>query len=342
MAAAKSGRASTRPTRGKKEVEEQFGIVKASVATQERVDPKTANAQRERETAQRQAVGDISAEKVTQKLASMGLELTRLLSSVQERIVDQIGEMNTVAQVVLLEKEELERLHNIDVAKTAIDLLIAEHDEKRVALDAEIAEQRAKWAKDQQTRDLQWKEAAGAAEQARLRERDDYEYKKANERKKAEDDFVEKQRVADRAVADKIEVLEKNWSTREKAIKDQEVDIATVRAQVTAFPEQLKSEVAREVKIVTNVLTRDHAHATTLLQKEAEADKRVSTSEMAALKKENEQLAASNANLQAQLREMQKQIEAIAGKALDSASGRQSLERVQETIATTARNDNKR
>ena len=78
-----------------------------------------------------------------------------------------------------------------------------------------------------------------AAHSARAEE---YEYRKALERKKAQDKYEEETKLLARANKEKQEALEKSWREREAALKASEEEIQRLRNESTEFPVRLRQE----------------------------------------------------------------------------------------------------
>src|SRR5438046_4767035 len=198
---------------------------------------------RARETEIRESVQGISVDGVVQKLSSIGLEISKSLAELSEKLVQEVDQLATVREAVALETKELERLHKIDVAATALDQLIQDYRTQQSHLEAEIAAQRAAWEKEEQDRDQAEKESEDSLKKQRQREMEEYEYKKALERKKAQDKYDEEMRLLEKKNKEKQEALEKSWQQRETAIKEKEEEWARLKKEVDEFPNRLKGEI---------------------------------------------------------------------------------------------------
>jgi colicin import membrane protein len=328
-----------RPRKSRAQAEEEFSALEQEVNEQEPVDPTAAEHERRRRDELLQSVEAITVEAVTQRIAGLSVEVTRALGQVAEQLVGQVHELERLREAVALEREEMGRLHQIDVAATAVKVLVADHAAKREQLQSEQEAERARWAQEEKAREQQRKEQEDSLRKAREREGEEYEYKKALERKKAQDKFDEQLQKLEKQNRERQEALEKGWQQREEALKERETELADLRAQVEGFPARLAREVESSVAASVENLKREHETRVQLLTKDFESNGRVSALHVKALE---EQLAKQNAqvaDLQQQLQQAKQQVQEIAIKALDSAAGAKTLEEVRQIAREQAKRE---
>ena len=121
---------------------------------------------------------------------------------------------------------------------------------------------------------------------------------------------------------------------REEALKLREKELEDLRKQVADFPAALKKETDTAAAIAGNRVKSDWEMKFTLAQKDAETAQRVASMEIASLKETNAKQAQAILTLQTELNEAKRQVQAIAEKALESASGARALAEVQGVIAS--------
>jgi colicin import membrane protein len=92
----------------------------------------------------------------------------------------------------------LERLHQIEVAASALDQMVQDYARQKSELEEEIAGQREAWEEETRTAERDRKEQDESLRKQRQREIEDYEYKKALERKKAQDKYDEDLRLVEK------------------------------------------------------------------------------------------------------------------------------------------------
>jgi colicin import membrane protein len=140
MAKAGSG---TRPHRSKADVQQEFLKIRDEVAaTREARNTKTEEAAKAREGEVRQAVEGVSIEGVAQSIAGLSVQISKALADVSEHLIGEVQRLAAIREAVTLEREELQRLHKIDIATTAVDQLVQEYASKKQALEAEMSRRR--------------------------------------------------------------------------------------------------------------------------------------------------------------------------------------------------------
>jgi hypothetical protein len=227
-----SKRTVSRPSRSKAEVQQEFSDIRKEVAAaQESVDAKAAELEQRRLAEARQAVEGVSVEGVVQKIGGLGLEISKALSAVSEKLVREVNLLASLREAVEAEQAELQRLHKIDLAATALDQLVQEYNREKERLEAEIAAQRSVWEEETERVDRERKEQEEGLKKQRQREIDDYEYKKALERKKAQDKYDEEVRLLEKKNHEKQESLEKSWQQRESVLKEKEEELNRLRKE---------------------------------------------------------------------------------------------------------------
>ena len=135
-----------------------------------------------RETEVRRGVEDVTVENVVQRISGLGLEVSKSLSGISARLVEEVNLLASVREAVALERKDLERLHKIDVAATALDQLVEDYARRKQELESEIVARRSAWEDEGRTAERQRKEQEENLRKQRQREIEDYEYKKNLER----------------------------------------------------------------------------------------------------------------------------------------------------------------
>jgi chromosome segregation ATPase len=279
-------------------------------------------------------VSGLTAESAVKKVTEAGLTINKTLAGINEQVMALVEELKKLDEAIHLKTEELAGLHGKDIAASAIDVLVAEYDRKKADLQAEmerlqkeIAENRAKSAAELATEQE-------AAEVARKRAEEEYTYNIQLMRKKEQDAFAEQLRLQSATERDRKEKLEKDWAAREEGLKLREKELEDLRKQVSDFPTLLKKEADTAAAIAGNRVKGEWEMKFTLAQKDAETAQRVASMEISSLKDTNHKQAQALQALQAELAEAKRQVQTIAEKALESASGARALAEVQGVIAS--------
>ena len=338
MATRPEKKPASRSKRSKVEIRREFEDLQEEISVRETLDPKVEASLKAREDEVRAEVAEVGVEGVVQRIAGLGLDVTRALSEVAEKLTAEVRLLSSLREASILERQELERLHQIDIAATSIDHLVKEHEEKRLALEAELNAKRVNREADNSRLERERLEQAEALERQRRREVDDYEYRKALERKKAQDKYDEEQRLLARQNAERQETLQKDWQRREAALKEREEEIAGMEDRVAAFPACLAGEVEKARQEARREVEAQLERQMLLLEKDAAAEARVAQLSIKALEQQLVAAAGQIATLEKQLAEAKQQVQDIAVRAIEGASGARALSHINQIAMEQAKN----
>jgi hypothetical protein len=330
--------ATARNRRSKAEVQQEFESIRKEAATErETSDTRAREVARVREGEVHEAVDGASVDGIVGELSALGLHVSKVLSDLSAQLIAEVERLTTLREAVEIERRELQRLHKIDIAATALDQLVQDYEARKQAFQAEIASAKSEWEAESAERERGAREYEESLKKQRQRENEEFEYKKALERKKAQDKYDEEQRVRDRQNREKQETLEKSWQDREAALKAREDEAAQLRKDAEAFPRHLEQEVQRAVAEARRQAEQASEQRLLVATKDAEADRRVADLRTKTLEemvaRQSEQLAA----LQRQLDEAKQQVQDIAVKAIEGASGARTLAHVNQIAMEQAR-----
>ena len=327
-----------RPKRARAEVQREFAEIGEEVAVaRETADAKAEEVRRLKEAELRQSVEGISVEGVVQRISGLGLEISKALSEISGKLVEEVNRLASVREALALETQELERLHKIDVAATALDQLVQDYQREKEGLEAEIAGRRAAWEEEIRTTERDRKEQEELLKKQRQREIEEYEYKKALERKKAQDKYDEEVRLQEKQNREKQETLDKSWKQREAALKEQEQELIRLRTEAADFPARLEKQAEQAASEAARAAGLKFEQQIVLMKKDAEAEKRLAELRIQALEENLARQSAHIAALEKQLAEAKQQVQEIALKAIEGASGARALAHVNQIAMEQAK-----
>ena len=328
----------SKPKRSKGEVEREFSrIAQEASEEKESASPKAEEILRLREIETRKAVEEISVDSVVQKISGLGLEISKSLATLSEKLVHEVERLTSTRDAVSLETRELERLHKIDIAATALDQLIEDYRSQKAALEADISSQRGAWAEEERARARDQKEYEENLKKQRQREIEEYEYKKSLERKKAQDKYEEEMRLLDKNNKEKQEGIEKSWQQREASLKEKEEELARLKKEVEEFPVRHKKEIDQAVAEAGRLAEQRLEHQMVLLKKDGDAEKRLAELQIQSLHDTMKRQAAEIELLHKQIEEAKQQVQDIAIKAIEGASGAKALSHVNQIAIEQAK-----
>jgi colicin import membrane protein len=333
---AKLTKSPLRAKRPRAEVQEEFSAIREEVETAKRTaEPKREEMLRQQEAETRAGVEGISVDGVVQQVSGLGLEISKALSDLSAKLVEEVNRLASVRQAVELEQKELQRLHKIDIGATALDQLVQDYRQEKERQDAEIAAQRAAWEAESEQTEGERKEQEENLKKLRQREMDDYEYKKALERKRAQDKYDEEVRAVEKKNKERQETLEKDWSRREAELKEREEELARKESQ--EFAARLRSESEQAAAQATKAAEVNFEQQLLILRKDGEADKRVADLRIKGLEETISGQAAQIASLQKQLDQAKQQVQEIALQAIEGASGAKALAHINQIAMEQAK-----
>ena len=336
---AKNAKAPVRAKRTKTEVQREFDeIQEQSAEAREASDPKIEEAARRHENEVRDAVEGVTVESTVQRISGLGVEISRALSGLSGKLTEEVQLLASVREAVGLERNELDRLHKIDVAATALDQLVQDYARQKQELETEIAGQRGVWEEETARVDRERKEQEEGLRKQRQRESEDFEYRKAQERKKAQDKYDEEIRVQEKKNQEKQETLEKSWQQREAGLKEREEELARLRKESEGFPQRLETEANAAVEQARRESETRLEHETLVMKKDAEAEKRFGELRVKTLEETAAHQQAQIVALEKQLAEAKQQVQDIAVKAIEGASGSRALSHINQIAMEQAKN----
>lgn len=335
----KSIKTPLRAKRSKAELQQEFADIQKQVEFAREVeDPKVEGAARLREAEVLQAAAGMSVEAVVQRISGLGLEVGKALADVSEQLTQEVRLLATVREAVALGRKELEHIHKIDVAATALDQMVQDYAREKQRLEAEIAAQRQAWEEESERTERERKEEEEALKKQRQRELEDYEYKKALDRKKAQDKYEEEMRLTENKNQERQEAMEKNWQRREAALKEREDELLQLRKEAEGFPARLQSEAEMAASRAQRETEVKFEQQVLVLKKDAETERRLAELRVTTLEEALTRQAAHVATLEKQLAEAKQQVQDIAVKAIEGASGSKALAHINQIAMEQAKN----
>ncbi len=328
----------TRSKKTKAEIQEEFEKIKEE-ARQDGLEynPKAAEMAKQKEEDVRVATREMTPEGLVQGITTLGLEVSKSLSELSSKLATENNLLISMREAVLLEKREIEKLHKIDICATALDQLIGGYEEKQSALETEITSKRVEWEREKEKRAQEQKEFDDNLKKQRQREKEEYEYQKNSERKKDQDVYDEVSHVQERKNKEKQETLEKSWAAREATLKEKEDELNRLRTETAAFPERIRLETEKGIADAVKAIASGHQQEILVLRKDAEAEKRLAEIKIKSLEEAVARQSKEMENIGMRLDEAKRQVQDIAVKAIEGASGANALAHINKIAMEQAK-----
>jgi colicin import membrane protein len=328
----------SRSPRSKTQVQQEFARIRQETeAERETASPKSLEIEQRQAAELRQAVESVSLESVAARIAGLNGEVSRTLLDLSEKLTAEVDLLTQLRQAVQLEQQELQRLHKIDIAATSLEQLIQDHERERERLENEIQVRRAEWEQEARTAERERKEADEALRKQRQRENEDYEYRKQLERKKTQDRHDEEVHTVAKKNEERQAELERTWAQREAALNEREEELAHLRQEVANFPQRLSAEKQAALAEATREVTSRYEQQILVLQKDAEAERKMAGLQVTGLQDTLKRQAEQIGMLEKALEEAKRQVQDIALKAIEGASGARALAHVNQIAMEQAK-----
>ena len=274
---------------------------------------------------------------VAQKITALNSEVSRTLFDLTDKLTAQVDLLARVREAVELERKDLERLHKIDIAAVSVDQLVQDYGRERERLETEIQARRAEWEHETRTTERERKEAEEAFRKQRQREGEEYEYKKLLERKKTQDRYEEELRLLEKKNQEQQQELDRNWAEREDGLKEREEELVKLRQQVEELPKRIAAEKEAALAEASRQAAANYEQRIMILQKDAEAEQKVAALQVATLQESVKRQTEHIAALEKALDEAKRQVQDIALKAIEGASGSRALAHVNQIAMEQAK-----
>ncbi len=287
------------------------------------------------------AVADaLTADSIIREISGLKAEVGKVLTTLSDRLEQESGRYEAVKRAITEKEKELAEIYEIQKAASSLSALIEAQNLKKEEFDADMAERkdtlyreieetRQEWQRERAQRTAELKEQEALESKKRAREKEEYDYNLQRERQTVKDAFEkekaglneEKERL-EREIALRREQSDRDFSEREQAIARQEQELADLRARVAAYPKELETTVAREVKLAVDKLQTEAKYKLELLQKEFEGERNVLESKIVSLEALVKDQAARISNLGEQVEKSYVQVQAIAVKAVEGSAAK--------------------
>ena len=134
------------------------------------------------------------------------------------------------------------------------------------------------------------------------------------------------------------ENLEKTWKERESALQSREEELTSLIKEVEQFPGRLATECTKAAKEATKEAEAKYSQETERLKRDLLVEKQIGELKLKQLQESLANQQAQMSSLQAQLDEAKRQVQDIAVKAIEGASGAKALSQINQIAMEQAKN----
>jgi hypothetical protein len=282
-----------------------------------------------------------AAQDPVKRLHDLRSAIGRELGDLADRFEGEIETYRKVQSAIEAKQAELKMIYDVETAASDLAALIdaqrikkEQFDEemasKKVGLDAEMEEQRARWQREKADHDRQAKEQAEALAKKRQREKEEYEYAFARETEQKKNALADELQALEKEIVQKRSDFDASThqrtaalDAREEAITVREKELTSLQKEVDGFPKRLEAGIQAAVADTTKQLTREFESDKALMQARFDGEKNVLVGKIEALDKVVASQSTQIADLSQKTERAYEKVQDIANRAV-TASRRDS------------------
>lgn len=144
-------------------------------------------------------------------------------------------------------------------------------------------------------------------------------------------------RLFEKKNLEKQDALEKSWQLRDTDLKEKEAAFARLSKEVEEFPGRLQREVQQAVTEAVKSAERRHEQQMALLGKDAEAERRLAALQITSLQETVSRQLTHIESIEKRLEEAKRQVQEIAVRAIEGASGAKALAHIEQIAMEQAK-----
>lgn len=278
-----------------------------------------------RDTAQNEVVkarvGEVTVESAIRSVGATSASVGKLLAGAIEKVQTELQVLEDVKKVVALTQQDLETLHGKDNLLRSIEEIQVARDEMAAQLERDRQEMSNQFEREKA--DFKRRAEENAAQ---------FEFELSKSKLSAKTAYEADQHQVRVIERDRREALAKEWAAREEALQAREAELNTLKTQVAAFPQQLKTEVAAAAAAAGSSVKREYEYQLDTAKRDAASAQVLANLRVATLTEQNEQLVTQLAAANNRVEAANAKVAEIAQKALESASGQRTLTEMQSFV----------
>jgi len=270
-----------------------------------------------------------TAEQISRSISELSIAIGRTLSDLSRKLVEESDRLTEMQTAINLESARLKELHDIDAALVNLKSVLETQLERKGALEDEIEEKRAAFEAEMAKKRQEWEEEekshAAIVKRSRDRDEEEYKYRSSFERKKSADEQAEQQAAFQKKLAEQRAVQEKELAERKGALAAKEAEFEEFKKKVDRFPQELAEAVKRAEDAARTEIRKQAEAEAKLLQKDVEAERKLNALRIKSLEESVARQTDQLNQLSRQLAAAQSQLQGMALKAIEGASGLKTI-----------------
>ncbi|MEA5549832.1 hypothetical protein VB713_02365 [Anabaena cylindrica UHCC 0172] len=269
-------------------------------------------------------------------------------NELSEQLSTKASKLAEIGESVTTEIQQLSQLHNLEVSENILDTLIESYDENEKAyheeyseryevLSQEILELRNTWTKEQEEHQRTIKERNDNLNRTRQRDAAEYKYDLELQRKLANDEYEQQQKILYKQLEELQQTTEKQRAEREKAISEREKQFEELKTKVEALPKDKEAAIKKATEEGKGIASYQAKVKADLNAKEVEGQKRFYEQRLQSLELTITNQEIRLQNLSKQLESALKQVQDLAVKAIEGTANVNSYQAIKEIALEQAK-----
>jgi hypothetical protein len=193
----------------------------------------------------------------TERIANLSTEITELLLSMQQKVETSAERFRSLESAADAKKEELRRLHEIEVSAASLASLVESHGLEKDRFEILMSDHRGLWEKEIEQRAQGEKEYLEALQFRREQEEEEYWRVWAIEKEKARNALKSELEALQQEFKKKQEALEKDLLQREASLRVKEKECDEIIREMEMFISGLGKRVQIRVEAAAHLSTEE-------------------------------------------------------------------------------------
>jgi hypothetical protein len=277
-------------------------------------------------------VSGITPESIIKGLADVQISIGKSITDLEQKLITESNKFIELQEAIALETSKLKDIHDVEYQCNALAALIhaqedckqsfeREMEEKRRSLEEEIQLNREEWKKEQTGHETAIKEREAQMKKQRERDEEEYKYRLNVERRKDADDYVAKKAKLEQELSALKQQVEKEIAEKKEVLKIQEKEVEALRKRTDNIPAEIEEAVKKAETEVRTTMKQQFDIDKKLASNEVEAEKKLNALKISNLEQIIVKQQAQINELTKQLQTATKQVQEMAVKAIEGASG---------------------
>jgi hypothetical protein len=279
---------------------------------------------------------DLSSKSIITEVSGLKLEISQSLDALEAQLLSEFQGLSDLRQTIKIKEQEIKDLYEIEVCAESLWALVKSQQERqdsfenkmednKVRFDTEMAEQREKWKREKDEFTTETKERDLLLRKERSRETEEYGYQLKITRSKEEDEYQEKRLKLERELEEKKTLVHKDLAERQELLVEREKELAGLKKQVEGFSPELEKLRKSTEKDITEKLEYKYQFERELSAKQEDGERLLAEQKIDALTSKIKEQDAYIKLLSQRSDTAGKQVQDIAMRAIDGASGLQQV-----------------